>query len=126
MSNGIWIPEAPPRGGEPEGLEYYPPERETHLRDYWYIVLKRRWLILAVLTMVLSYFTARTLMQTPMYSATAVLQIDRGKINLVQDVMIQDYWSGYTEFYPTQARVLQSRDLARRVVTQLRLWEHPY
>jgi polysaccharide biosynthesis transport protein len=125
MSNGTWIPEVVSRV-EPEGIDYYPPQTETHLRDYWYIVLKRRWLILAVLTTVLGWFSVRTLMQTPMYSATAVLQLDRGKINLVQDVMIQDYWSGYTEFYPTQARVLQSRDLAERVVKQLRLWEHPY
>jgi len=125
MSNGNWIPEVVSRV-EPEGLDYYPPETETHLRDYWYIVLKRRWLILAVLTTVLGWFTVRAMMQTPMFSATAVLQLDRGKINLVQDVMIQDYWSGYTEFYPTQARVLQSRDLAQRVVKQLRLWEHPY
>jgi capsular exopolysaccharide synthesis family protein len=125
MSNGTWIPEVAHRS-EPEGLDYYPPETETHLRDYWYIVLKRRWLILAVLTAVLGWFTVSTLMQTPMYTATAVLQIDRGKINIVQDVMIQDYWSGYTEFYPTQARVLRSRDLALRVVKQLRLWEHPY
>ncbi len=125
MSNGNWIPEVVSRN-EPEGLDYYPPETETHLRDYWYTVLKRRWLILAVLTAVLSWFAVRALMQTPLYSATAVLQLDRGKINLVQDVMIQDYWSGYTEFYPTQARVLQSRDLAQRVVKQLRLWEHPY
>jgi len=125
MTNGTWIPEVVSRV-EPEGLDYYPPQTETHLRDYWYIVLKRRWLILAVLTTVLGWFTVRTMMQTPMYSATAVLQLDRGKINLVQDVMIQDYWSGYTEFYPTQARVLQSRDLAQRVVKQLRLWEHPY
>jgi capsular exopolysaccharide synthesis family protein len=125
MSNGTWIPEVVSRG-EPEAVDYYPPETETHLRDYWYIVLKRRWLIFAVVTAVLGWFTVRTLMQTPMYSATTVLQIDRGKINLVQDVMIQDYWSGYTEFYPTQARVLRSRDLATRVVKQLRLWEHPY
>jgi capsular exopolysaccharide synthesis family protein len=111
---------------EPEGVDYYPPERETHLRDYWYVILKRRWLILAVLTVVLGYFTVKALMKTPTYSSTAVMQIDRGKINLVQDVMIQDYWSGYNEFYPTQERVLQSRDLARRVVQQLRLWEHPH
>ncbi|HEY7818708.1 MAG TPA: polysaccharide biosynthesis tyrosine autokinase [Vicinamibacteria bacterium] len=125
MSKGTWIPEVVDRR-EPEGVEYYPSENEIHLRDYWYIVLKRRWLILAVLTVVLSWSTARALMRTPMYSATAVLQLDRGKINLVQDVMIPDYWSGYTEFYPTQERVLRSRDLAQRVVKQLRLWEHPY
>lgn len=125
MSNGTWIPQVSSRNDN-EGLEYYPPESETHLRDYWYIVLKRRWLIGAALTIVLGYFTVRTLMQTPMYSATAVLQIDRGKINLVQDVMVQDYYSGYTEFYPTQARVLRSRDLARRVVNQVKLYENRY
>ncbi len=69
MSNGTWIPEVVSRV-DSEGLDYYPPETETHLRDYWYIVLKRRWLILAVLTVVLGWFTVRTLMQTPMYSAS--------------------------------------------------------
>jgi polysaccharide biosynthesis transport protein len=125
MSNGTWIPQVSTRQDNEE-LEYYPPESETHLRDYWYIVLKRRWLIATMLTAVVGYFTVRTLMKTPMYSATAVIQIDRGKINLVQDVMVQDYYSGYTEFYPTQARVLRSRDLARRVVNQLKLYENPY
>jgi polysaccharide biosynthesis transport protein len=125
MSNGTWIPEVSSRP-ENDGLDYYPPENETHLRDYWYVVLKRRWLIATILTAVVGYFTVKTLMKTPMYSATSVIQIDRGKINLVQDVMVQDYWSGYAEFYPTQARVIRSRDLARRVVKQLKLWENPY
>ena len=92
----------------------------------WYVVLKRRWLILAVLVCVVSYSAASALMRKPVYTASSVLQIDRGKLNLVQDVMTPDYWSGYNEFYPTQQRVLESRNLARRVVQQLRLWEHPY
>ncbi len=127
MGNTHWEPEGgdSPRT-EIEPADYYPAETETHLRDYWYVILKRRWLILAILVTVLSVSVIRTLMRKPTYSATAVLQIDRGRINLVQDVMIQDYLSNYTEFYPTQQRVLRSRDLAARVVNQLRLWEHPY
>ncbi len=125
MSNAKWPHEAPPRP-EPEAADFFPQTTETHLRDYWYIILKRRWMILAVVVCVVSYSAARALMRKPVYSATSVLQIDRGKINLVQDVMTPDYWTGYNEFYPTQQRVLQSRNLARRVVRQLRLWEHPY
>lgn len=125
MSNANWPQEAPP-GPDPERTDYLPPTTEGHLRDYWYVILKRRWLILAVLVCVVSYATARALMRKPVYTATSVLQIDRGKINLVQDVMTPDYWSGYNEFYPTQQRVLRSRNLARRVVRQLRLWEHSY
>ncbi len=125
MSNANWPPDARP-GSEPEPSHYLPQASETHLRDYWYVILKRRWLILAVLVCVVSYSAARALMRKPVYSATSVLQIDRGKINLVRDVMTPDYWSGYNEFYPTQQRVLRSRNLALRVVRQLRLWEHPY
>lgn len=125
MNNRNWTLE-PGSRSEGVGYDYYPPETETHLRDYWYIVLKRRWLILTVLVAVVSVATIRALMQKPVYSSATVVHIDRGKINLVQDVMINDYWSGYNEFYPTQARVLRSRDLADRVVRQLRLWEHPY
>ena len=123
MSIANWPPEAP--SSDPEPGDYFPQVSETHLRDYWYVVLKRRWLILAVLVCVVSYSAARALMRKPVYTAAAIMQIDRGKINLVQDVMTPDYWSGYNEFYPTQQRVLQSRNLARRVVHQLRLWEHP-
>ena len=124
-SNAKWTPPPTPTT-EPETVDFHPPESETHLRDYWYIILKRRWVILAVFISVLSYTSVKALMRQPVYSATAVLQIDRGKINLVQDVMVQDYWSGYDEFYPTQQRVLMSRNLSRRVVSQLHLWEHPH
>ena len=107
-------------------IDSHPAESETHLRDYWYIILKHRWVILTVFISVLSYTAVRALMRQPVYSATTVLQIDRGKINIVQDVMVQDYWSGYDEFYPTQQRVLMSRNLSQRVVKQLRLWERPH
>jgi|GEM_PF-2106403 len=124
-SNANWAPPPTPTS-EPERVDFHPPESETHLRDYWYIILKRRWVILAVFISVLSYTAVKALMRQPVYSATTILQIDRGRINLVQDVMVQDYWSGYDEFYPTQQRVLMSRNLSRRIVKHLRLWEHPH
>ncbi len=110
----------------PEPPELAPQEEEIHLRDYWYVLLKRRWLITAVAVVGAVIATVRTFMQTPIYMATSVVQIHRGKINLVGDVMSRDTWAGYSEFYPTQQRVLTSRTLAYRVVDHLQLWNHPY
>jgi capsular exopolysaccharide synthesis family protein len=110
----------------PEPPEPGPSEQEIHLRDYWYVLLKRRWLITAVAVTGAVIVTVRTFMQTPIYMSTAVVQIHRGKINLVGDVMTRDTWAGYNEFYPTQQRVLTSRTLAYRVVDHLQLWNHPY
>jgi capsular exopolysaccharide synthesis family protein len=122
MANQPWGDDSVERP-DLDGYDPYPTEPETHLRDYWYVVLKRRWLILAIAITVLGGFTIRAMTQKPVYSATSVLHLDRGRINLVQDV-VQDYWS-YSEFYPTQRRVLRSRTLAHRVVEDVRLWEHP-
>ncbi len=44
--------------------------------DYWHIVVKRRWLILGVLGVCLAFGLYKSLSATPMYTATATLQID--------------------------------------------------
>ena len=106
--------------------DYSYAEPETHLRDHWYLLLKRRWLILTVALLGVAAAVVRSLMQTPLYTTTAVVQIHRGRISVVGDVVSRDTWVGYSEFYPTQQRVLMSRTLAYRVVDALELWNHPY
>jgi capsular exopolysaccharide synthesis family protein len=113
--------ESPPQ----DPAEYRRSEAEVHLRDYWFLILKRRWLIVAVLATVLAITTVATLLQTPQYRATTLVQVDRGKINLVQDVMVDDRLAGYAEFYATQQRVLRSRTLAYRVMDENDFWRHP-
>jgi len=95
------------------------------LREYWYAFLQRRWLIVAVASTVLAGSAIGSFLQTPQYKATALLQISRGKINLVQDVMIEDAGTGYGEFYYTQEGILKSRSLAQRVLDELGLRQHP-
>ena len=60
---------------ELEGL--YPPEpdAEVHLRDYLYVVLKRRWIVIAITITALVVSAVWTLRQTPVYTATALVQI---------------------------------------------------
>ena len=64
-----------------------PPAREVHLRDYLFLMLKRRWLMAVVVSTVLGVTLIGSLLQTSTYRATTLVQVDQGKINLVQDVM---------------------------------------
>ena len=57
------------------------PDGEADLRltllEYWRIVNKRKWVIASILGAFLVLGTLRTLMETPLYTATTRLQIDR-------------------------------------------------
>ena len=105
--------------------ELLPPEPEVHLRDYLYIVLKRRWIVIAVTLAALAFSAVKNLRKPPLYSATAIVQISRGKLDPFHGVTTYDSWVDYAEFYPTQVNILKSYNLAYRIVESLRLWRHP-
>ncbi len=110
-----------------EGMEPFPNDdfEIRHLKGYLYILLKRRWLVAAVIVAILTLTLIGTLVQTPQFKATTLIRIDRGKINLVQDVTVDDARLGFREFYGTQQRVLKSSTLVRRTMDQLDVWAHP-
>lgn len=62
----------------------------------------------------------------PMYKATTTIQIDRRTLSVGanSDTPWVENWFNM-EFYPTQYTLLQSRGLAERVVTDLRLYDDP-
>ena len=49
--------------------------REAHLRDYWKIVWQGRWTILAVFAVTVGATGVWTYMQTPIYRATAIVEV---------------------------------------------------
>src|SRR3990172_3238436 len=63
-------------------------------------------------------------MEAPVYRATALIQIDWEKINLVEDVMVNPT-RGMADLYGTQEKIVKSRLLAERVVDDRELWEPP-
>jgi capsular exopolysaccharide synthesis family protein len=99
---------------------------EIDLLAYWQILVKRRWLVLSTLAMVLVIVFVNTLLTTPIYRATALLQIDANSVRvfqvegLNQDAAAYDY-NG--EFLQTQMELLKSRALAQRVVVDMGLAE---
>lgn len=98
-----------------------------HIADY-IAILKRRWLLIAVLTALsVAAFFARYLITPREYRAETQVQIERRSLSTLTSTQagssawFENWWN--MEYYPTQYRLLQSRGLAEDVVRNLRLWE---
>jgi len=98
---------------------------DIDLLSYWRILIKRRWLVLGVLLLVLAISFVGTLLTTPVYRASAVMDIERntlqvvnvqGGANTMEDNSDED-------FYQTQYELLKSRSLAQRVASEMGLAE---
>jgi polysaccharide biosynthesis transport protein len=89
---------------------------------YLRILTKYRWLIIGTTLMALLLASAATYLITPVYRATARIQIDRETMNVVgKDNLQQDAGNVGVEFYQTQYELLGSRSLAERVSSTLAL-----
>src|SRR2546422_10743294 len=101
-------------------------ERESHLLDYWNVLLKRRWVIYTSLTVLTVTVTLGSLLMRPIYTATTRLQIEPSAPNILpfQDVMATAP-DQRNDFYQTQYGLIQSRRVAREAITSLGLDKHP-
>lgn len=97
------------------------------LRRLWHIVLKRWWILAGALAVALVLGVVVTLLSTPIYRASATLQIDREAAQVVdvEGVLPAENMYSAQEFYQTQYGLLKSRSLSQRVVTALRLAQDP-
>ena len=89
------------------------------------MLLKRKWLLLAILVVCFTLAAIRTFRERPMYQATAQIMIERETPNVIPIQQVMQISEDYTDFYNTQYKVLQSRALAVAVAERLRIWEHP-
>ena len=97
------------------------------LRQYWHIIVKRKWTVLTFLGIVVAAVVTATLLQTKIYRANLTMQIEQqgSRVTRIEEVTpTEQSWDG-REFYQTQYELLRSRALAQRVVAQINLGEHP-
>ena len=95
-------------------------EEEIDLLGYWRIFLKRKWTVLATLAIVFFTVLVATLLMTPIYRATATLQIDLEPTKVVEVGATTTAGSLATaDYYQTQYELLKSHTLATRVGQQL-------
>lgn len=92
------------------------------LRQYLRIVIRRRYLIIGIVVGCVLLGLIATLLMTPKYTATSVIEISResDKVTNFQGVEREANIADQ-EFYQTQYGLLQSRTLSERVAAQLRL-----
>ncbi len=111
----------------PPGYTYapYQEEKEVHLRDYWKVIVKRRWIIVALFLIVLVATAVGTFTMEPIYRGTTSVQINKESPQVMdfKDMFSVNMWD--QDYYQTQYKLLESRSLAKRVIQTLKLSEHP-
>lgn len=111
----------------PPGYAYapYQEEKEIHLRDYWKVIVKRRWIIIALFLIVLITTAVATFTMKPTYRGTTSVQINKESPQVMdfKEMFSVNMWD--QDYYQTQYKLLESRSLAKRVLQTLKLSEHP-
>lgn len=97
---------------------------EIDLLKLWHTVWHRKWPILALTGVVALVAILVAYSITPIYRATASLQIEEKAAKVVSIEQIYDVEGKGNEYLQTQLELLRSRALAERVVKQLKLTEH--
>jgi polysaccharide biosynthesis transport protein len=99
--------------------------RETNLRDYWAVIVKRRWIGIGFLLVLVVLTALYSLTQTRIYTATVQVMLEKNNPNVLTP---SEFFSGEMltpEFLQTQYRIIESRSLAQDVVRKLDLTHNP-
>ena len=121
-----YLQQTPPEGYyqlPPPGYYNSPPqeEKEVHLRDYWKVIWKRRWTVLALFLIVLITTAVATFTMKPIYRGTTSIQINKENPQVMdfKEIFSVNMWD--LDYYQTQYKILESRTLTKRVIQNLKL-----
>ena len=97
----------------------------SQLRDYLFVVLKRKWLILSLCLVVTSLVAVQMFRQPSIYEAEATIRIEQRSRNVLQTREFVLNAQPDANFWGTQVKLLQSPALARQVAVSLDLQHNP-
>jgi len=103
----------------------YPEEKEVNLRDYWKVIQKRRWTILAFFIIVVVTTAMVTFTMRPIYRGTTTILINKENPQILDFKEVFAVNTMDLDYYQTQYKILESRSLAKRVIQTMKLAEHP-
>ncbi|MGK7294896.1 MAG: GumC family protein, partial [Candidatus Wenzhouxiangella sp. M2_3B_020] len=116
-------------------VQYDPFQAQQHeddetidLREYWRILVKRKWVVLSVVAIIVVAALLSTILMVPVYKSTATVQITPPNSQILEYADFQSEQGGYLgtqQFYTTQYEILRSRELAESVVRAEGVEEHP-
>jgi succinoglycan biosynthesis transport protein ExoP len=102
------------------------PAQESTLREYMRVLIKRKWMVLAVITGIFMAVAVASLRQTPIYEAVGQIVVNKADSNVItfKDSMpVMDYYD--QSDLDTEVRILQSDLMALQVIRQLNLDKRP-
>jgi len=97
----------------------------ANLKDYLFVVLKRRWLILSLVLVVTSLVAIQSFRAPSIYEGETTIRIEQKKPNILQTEKIIINGQTDPNFWGTQLKLLQNPALARQVVLTLDLPHNP-
>lgn len=102
-------------------------EESTDIRDYVEIVLRRKWLILAIILVSTVSTLIVSLVMKPLYKATGKIEmsIEASRVTKFEAMTAMQNQIQTREFMQTHLKLLQSQTLADRVIDKLDLEHNP-
>ncbi|MDQ2974609.1 MAG: polysaccharide biosynthesis tyrosine autokinase [Acidobacteriota bacterium] len=94
------------------------------LRDYLFIVLKRKWLILSLMLVITSLVTIQSFRSPSIYQGETTIRIEQKPMSVLQnrEIVVSP---NDANFWNTQLKLLENPALARQVVLTLDLQHNP-
>jgi polysaccharide biosynthesis transport protein len=102
------------------------PLQESTLREYMRVLIKRKWMVIAVVAGIFVVVAVASLRQTPIYEARGEIVINKADSNLItfkDSGPVMDYYD--QSDLDTEVRILQSDLMALQVIRQLNLDKRP-
>ena len=93
----------------------------ANIRDYLFVVLKRKWLILSLVLVVTSLVAIQAFRAPSIYQGETTIRIEQRPMNVLRTKDIVINGQGDVNFWGTQLKLLQNPALARQVVLTLDL-----
>jgi len=104
-------------------------KKEIDLLEYWRIIMKRKWIIVTFVAVLLALVGIFSFTSTPLYMATASVLIEDPSSSLLNIRDVSNYGEFRYDFlgtyFKTQLKLLGSRSLAERVAKKMNLGARP-
>ncbi|HSS20794.1 MAG TPA: polysaccharide biosynthesis tyrosine autokinase [Pyrinomonadaceae bacterium] len=97
----------------------------SSFRDYLFVILKRKWLILSLVLVVTSLVTIQAFRAPSIYAGETVIRIEQKAPNVLTTKEVVIAGQGDPNFWGTQLKLLENPALARQVVLTLDLQHNP-
>jgi len=102
------------------------PAQESTLREYLRVLIKRKWMVGAVVVGIFMVVAIASLRQTPVYEAVGRIAVNKADSNLITFKDSQPVLDYYDQSdLDTEVRILQSDLMALQVIRQLNLDKRP-